>query len=192
MARAEAISAIGMTEPGAGSDLAGIRTRAVPQGQGWRNNGQKIFISNGQLADLVLLAAKTDPDQGAKGVSLLLVDTQTPGFSRGRRLEKPSMHAQGTIKLFFTDVDVGPDALLGPPGSGFKAMMKELPQERLLVVIAAVAAMESAVQWTRNPVAPPASGLRCNVFRQFVRKPIEATHLKRQPYTLPFPMVTIR
>jgi len=124
MARGEAISAIGMTEPGAGSDLAGIRTRAVPQGEGWRINGQKIFISNGQLADLVLLAAKTDPDQGAKGVSLLLVDTQTPGFSRGRRLEKLGMHAQDTIKLFFTDVEVGPDALLGPAGSGFNSMMK--------------------------------------------------------------------
>ena len=109
---------------GAGSDPAGIRTRVVPRGQGWRINGQKIFISNGQLADLVLLAAKTDPDQGAKGVSLLLVDTQTPGFSRGRRLEKLGMHAQDTSELFFTDVDVGPDALLGPAGSGFNAMMK--------------------------------------------------------------------
>jgi len=153
MARGEVISAIGMTEPGAGSDLAGIRTRAVPRGQGWRINGQKIFISNGQLADLVLLAAKTDPDQGAKGVSLLLVDTQTPGFSRGRRLEKLGMHAQDTSELFFTDMDVGPDALLGAAGSGFKAMMKELPQERLLVAIVAVAAMEAAVQWTRDHVA---------------------------------------
>jgi len=124
MAGGEVISAIGMTEPGAGSNLAGIPTRAVPLGQGWRINGQKIFISNGQLADLVLLAAKTDPDQGAKGVSLLLVDTQTPGFSRGRRLEKLGMHAQDTIKLFFTDVEVGPDALLGPAGSGFNSMMK--------------------------------------------------------------------
>jgi len=118
-----------MTEPGAGSDLAGIRTRAVPHGQGWRINGQKILISNGQLADLVLLAAKTDPKQGARGVSLLLVDTQPPGYSRGRRLEKLGMLAQDTSDLFFTDVDVGPDALLGPAGSGFKAMMKELPQE---------------------------------------------------------------
>jgi len=153
MARGEIISAIGMTEPGAGSDLAGIRTRAVPHGQGWRINGQKIFISNGQLADLVLLAAKTDPDQGARGVSLLLVDTHTPGYSRGRRLEKLGMHAQDTSELFFTDMDVGPDALLGPAGSGFKAMMQELPQERLLLAIAAVAAMESAVQWTRDHVA---------------------------------------
>ena len=153
MARGEVISAIGMTEPGAGSDLAAIRTRADPHEGGWRINGQKIFISNGQIADLVLLAAKTDPGQGAKGVSLLLVDTNTPGFSRGRRLEKLGMHAQDTSELYFSDVDVGPDALLGTAGAGFKAMMKELPQERLLVAIAAVAAMEAGVQWAREHVA---------------------------------------
>ena len=153
MVRGEVIAAIGMTEPGAGSDLAGIRTRAEPHGSGWRINGQKIFISNGQIADLVLVAAKTDPNQTAKGVSLLLVDTQTPGFSRGRRLDKLGMHAQDTSELFFTDVDVGPEALLGAAGAGFKAMMNELPQERLLVAITAVAAMEAGVQWTRDHVA---------------------------------------
>jgi acyl-CoA dehydrogenase len=152
MARGEVIAAIGMTEPGAGSDLAGIRTQAVPMGAGWRINGQKIFISNGQLADLVLLAAKTDAERGAKGVSLLLVDTQTPGFSRGRRLDKLGMAAQDTSELFFTDMDVGPDALLGSEGGGFKAMMQELPQERLLVAITAVAAMEAGVVWTRDHV----------------------------------------
>lgn len=153
MASGEVIGAIGMTEPGAGSDLAAIRTRADPHDGGWRINGQKIFISNGQIADLVLLAAKTDPGLGAKGVSLLLVDTNTPGFSRGRRLEKLGMHAQDTSELYFSDVDVGPDALLGTAGAGFKAMMKELPQERLLVAIAAVAAMEAGVQWAREHVA---------------------------------------
>ena len=153
MASGEVIGAIGMTEPGAGSDLAAIRTRADPHEGGWRINGQKIFISNGQIADLVLLAAKTDPGQGAKGVSLLLVDANTPGFSRGRRLEKLGMHAQDTSELYFSDVDVGPDALLGTAGAGFKAMMKELPQERLLVAIAAVAAMEAGVQWAREHVA---------------------------------------
>jgi alkylation response protein AidB-like acyl-CoA dehydrogenase len=153
MASGEVIGAIGMTEPGAGSDLAAIRTRADPHDGGWRINGQKIFISNGQIADLVLLAAKTDPGQGAKGVSLLLVDTNTPGFSRGRRLEKLGMHAQDTSELYFSDVEVGPDALLGTAGAGFKAMMKELPQERLLVAIAAVAAMEAGVQWAREHVA---------------------------------------
>lgn len=153
MASGEVIGAIGMTEPGAGSDLAAIRTRADPRDGGWRINGQKIFISNGQIADLVLLAAKTDPGQGAKGVSLLLVDANAPGFSRGRRLEKLGMHAQDTSELYFSDVDVGPDALLGTAGAGFKAMMKELPQERLLVAIAAVAAMEAGVQWAREHVA---------------------------------------
>ncbi|HRD98726.1 MAG TPA: acyl-CoA dehydrogenase family protein [Rubrivivax sp.] len=153
MASGEVISAIGMTEPGAGSDLAGIRTRAEPHAGGWRINGQKIFISNGQIADLVLVAVKTDASQGAKGVSLMLVDTQTPGFSRGRRLEKLGMHAQDTSELYFTDVDVGPQALLGEAGGGFKAMMKELPQERLLVAISAVAAMEAGVQWAREHVA---------------------------------------
>jgi alkylation response protein AidB-like acyl-CoA dehydrogenase len=153
MASGEVIGAIGMTEPGAGSDLAAIRTRADPHEGGWRINGQKIFISNGQIADLVLLAAKTDPGQGAKGVSLLLVDANTPGFSRGRRLEKLGMHAQDTSELYFSDVEVGPDALLGTAGAGFKAMMKELPQERLLVAIAAVAAMEAGVQWAREHVA---------------------------------------
>ena len=153
MASGEVIGAIGMTEPGAGSDLAAIRTRADPHEGGWRINGQKIFISNGQIADLVLLAAKTDPGQGAKGVSLLLVDANTPGFSRGRRLEKLGMHAQDTSELYFSDVDVGPDALLGTAGAGFKAMMKELPQERLLVAISAVAAMEAGVQWAREHVA---------------------------------------
>lgn len=153
LASGEVISAIGMTEPGAGSDLAGIRTRAEPHAGGWRINGQKIFISNGQIADLVLVAVKTDASQGAKGVSLMLVDTQTPGFSRGRRLEKLGMHAQDTSELYFTDVDVGPQALLGQAGGGFKAMMKELPQERLLVAISAVAAMEAGVQWAREHVA---------------------------------------
>lgn len=152
MVRGETIGAIGMTEPGAGSDLASIRTQAVRQGSGWRINGQKIFISNGQLADLLLLAAKTDPSAGAKGVSLFLVDTRAPGFSRGRRLDKLGMHAQDTSELFFTDVDVPAEALLGDEGGGFKAMMRELPQERLLVAITAVAAMEAAVTWTRDHV----------------------------------------
>lgn len=152
MASGEVIGAIGMTEPGAGSDLAAIRTHAAPRAGGWRINGQKLFISNGQIADLVLLAAKTDPSRGAKGVSLLLVDTALKGFSRGKRLDKLGLHAQDTSELFFTDLDVGADALLGEEGAGFKAMMNELPQERLLVAITAVAAMEAAVQWAREHV----------------------------------------
>jgi alkylation response protein AidB-like acyl-CoA dehydrogenase len=154
MVRGEIIGAIGMTEPGAGSDVAGMRTRAeredTPGGPGYRINGQKIFISNGQLCDLLVLAAKTDTTRGAKGVSLLLVDTHLPGFGRGRRLEKMGLHAQDTSELFFEDLRVGADALLGEEGRGFVQLMEQLPQERLLVAIAAVAAMESAVIWTRD------------------------------------------
>ena len=152
MARGEVIGAIGMTEPGAGSDLAAIRTTAVAQDGGWRLRGQKIFISNGQLADLLLVAAKTQPDKGAKGVSLLLADTHLPGFNRGRKLEKIGMHAQDTSELFFDDMQLPPSALLGEDGRGFAAMMQQLPQERLLVAITAVGAMEAAVQWTRDYV----------------------------------------
>jgi len=153
MVRGEVIGAIGMTEPGAGSDLAAIRTQAERDEDDWRINGQKIFISNGQIADLVLLAAKTNSALGAKGTSLLIVETDRPGFSRGRRLEKVGMHAQDTSELFFTDVRVPVGNLLGEEGSGFRYMMNELPQERLLVAITAVAAMEAAVAWTREYVA---------------------------------------
>ncbi len=152
MARGEVIGAIGMTEPGAGSDLAGIRTRAVADAGGWTLSGQKIFISNGQLADLVLVAAKTDPAKGAKGVSLLLADTSLPGFQRGRRLDKLGMHAQDTSELFFDGMRLPGDALLGESGRGFACMMQQLPQERLLVAITAVGAMEAAVEWTRDYV----------------------------------------
>ncbi|MFZ4479150.1 MAG: acyl-CoA dehydrogenase family protein [Rhodoferax sp.] len=152
MARGEVIAAIGMTEPGAGSDLAAIRTHARREEQAWCINGQKIFISNGQIADLVLLAAKTDPTLGAHGVSLLLVESDRPGFSRGNRLEKVGMHAQDTSELFFSDVRVPLENLLGTEGKGFALMMKELPQERLLVAITAVAAMEAAVNWTLEHV----------------------------------------
>ncbi|NKE66306.1 acyl-CoA dehydrogenase [Ramlibacter sp. RBP-2] len=152
MARGEVITAIGMTEPGAGSDLAAIRTQARRDGGAWRIDGQKIFISNGQIADLVLLAAKTDPERGAHGVSLLLVTADRPGFARGRRLEKLGMHAQDTSELFFSDVRVPAGNLLGAEGQGFRIMMNELPQERLLVAITAVGAMEAAVEWTRQYV----------------------------------------
>jgi acyl-CoA dehydrogenase len=155
MARGEVIAAIGMTEPGAGSDLAALRTRAEPDPSHpghWRINGQKIFISNGQLCDLLLLAAKTDASRGAHGVSLLLVPTDRPGFSRGRRLDKLGMHAQDTSELYFTDLRIPFDHLLGETGQGFKYMMSELPQERLLVAITAVGAMEAAVAWTREQV----------------------------------------
>ena len=113
MASGEAIAAIGMTEPGAGSDLKNIRTTARREGDHYVINGSKIFISNGQNADLIVLAAKTDAAAGAKGVSLFVVDTRTPGFSRGRRLEKVGQHAGDTSELFFEDMRVPADALLG-------------------------------------------------------------------------------
>jgi len=157
MASGELIAAIGMSEPDAGSDLAAIRTRAVredhpdrPGGWQWRVDGQKIFISNGQIADLVLLAVKTDPTAGSRGVSLLLADSLAPGFVRGRKLDKLGMHAQDTSELFFEALRLPADRLLGEEGRGFSYLMRELPQERLLVAITAVASMEAAVEWSRS------------------------------------------
>jgi len=148
MASGEVIAAIAMTEPGTGSDLANISTRATTHNGGYLLKGQKIFISNGQLANLVLVAAKTQPELGARGVSLFLLDTSRDGFSRGRNLEKMGMHAQDTSELFFDDVWLPADCLLGREGKGFAYLMNELPQERLLVAITAVGAMESGLRWT--------------------------------------------
>lgn len=148
MARGEIITAIAMTEPGAGSDLQSIRTIARREGDEFVISGQKTFITNGQLADVVIVACKTDPDAGAKGVSLILVETDRPGFARGRNLEKVGMKAQDTSELFFDNVRVPVDNLLGREGGGFGHLMSELPQERLLVGITAVAVMEAALRWT--------------------------------------------
>ena len=152
MASGETISGICMTEPGAGSDVAAIRTRARRDGNELVVSGQKIFISNGQIADLFLVAAKTDPEAGAKGVSLVLVESDRPGFARGRNLEKIGMHAQDTSELFFDEVRVPASNLLGAEGKGFGYLMSQLPQERLLVAIGAVAAAESAIKWTLDYV----------------------------------------
>ena len=152
MASGETISGICMTEPGAGSDVAAIRTRARRDGDELVISGQKIFISNGQIADLFLVAAKTDPEAGAKGVSLVLVESDRPGFARGRNLEKIGMHAQDTSELFFDEVRVPASNLLGAEGKGFGYLMSQLPQERLLVAIGAVAAAESAIKWTLDYV----------------------------------------
>jgi acyl-CoA dehydrogenase len=148
MGSGETISGICMTEPGAGSDVAAIRTRARREGSDWVISGQKIFISNGQIADLFIVAAKTDPDAGAKGVSLILVESDRPGFARGRNLEKVGMHAQDTSELFFDEVRVPASNLLGAEGKGFGYLMTQLPQERLLVAIGAIAAAEAAIRWT--------------------------------------------
>ena len=144
----ESITAIAMTEPGAGSDLQGVKTTAVLDGEEYVINGSKTFITNGYLADLVIVVAKTDPKAGAKGTSLLLVEAGTPGFAKGKRLEKVGMKAQDTSELFFQDVRVPKENLLGQAGMGFAYLMQELPQERLTVAIGAISAAEAALQWT--------------------------------------------
>ncbi|MBF7054587.1 acyl-CoA dehydrogenase family protein [Halomonas sp. KAO] len=148
MASGEAIGAIAMTEPGAGSDLAAIKTRARRTPAGWRLEGSKIFITNGQVADLVIVCAKTDPDAGAKGVSLFLVDTSLPGFTRGQPIKKIGQHASDTAELFFDGIELPEDALLGEEGAGFAYLMQELPRERLGVGAQALGAMQGALELT--------------------------------------------
>ena len=153
MAAGETIGAVAMTEPGAGSDLQGIRTRAIRDGNQYVLNGQKTFISNGQLADLVIVVAKTDPDERAKGISLILVERGMDGFERGRNLEKVGYKAQDTSELFFNDVRVPLTNLLGPEeGQGFVQLMQQLPQERLLIAIRCATVVEAALDWTRDYV----------------------------------------
>ncbi|HEX5542535.1 MAG TPA: acyl-CoA dehydrogenase family protein [Micromonospora sp.] len=136
------ITAIAMSEPGAGSDLAGVRTTAVRDGDHWVLNGQKTFITNGEQADLVIVVAKTAPDQGAHGVSLFVVESGTPGFSRGRRLAKVGLKANDTAELFFDDCRIPADHLIGTENHGFYHLMANLPRERLGIAVAAVAAAE--------------------------------------------------
>jgi len=147
-ASGELITAIAMTEPGTGSDLQGIKTRAVRDGDDWVLNGSKTFITNGINADLVIVVACTDPDKGAQGFSLLVVEREMPGFERGRNLDKIGMKAQDTAELSFTDVRVPAANLLGEEGMGFLYLMKNLPQERLSIAVVAAAAMESALDMT--------------------------------------------
>jgi acyl-CoA dehydrogenase len=138
----EKIAAIAMTEPGTGSDLQGIRTTAVDQGDHYVLNGSKTFISNGILADLVIVVAKTDPEAGHKGFSLLVVERGMEGFERGRNLDKIGQHAQDTAELFFDNVRVPKENLLGEEGSGFLQLMTNLSQERLSIAVSAAAACE--------------------------------------------------
>lgn len=144
----ELVTAIAMTEPGAGSDLQGVKTSAVLDGDEWIINGSKTFITNGQHADVVIVVAKTDPDAGAKGTSLILVDAGTPGFEKGTNLEKIGMKAQDTSELFFQDVRVPKGNLLGEAGMGFIYLMQELPQERLSVGVNAIASARSILEQT--------------------------------------------
>jgi acyl-CoA dehydrogenase len=148
MAKGEVITAIAMTEPGTGSDLQGVRTTALKKGNELVINGQKTFITNGGLADLIIVVAKTDTSAGAKGVSLVLVEADREGFKRGRNLKKIGQNAQDTAELFFEDVRVPPSNILGEEGRGFACLMNQLPRERLLVSIGAVAMMEAALGWT--------------------------------------------
>ncbi len=150
MASGESIAAIAMSEPGAGSDLQGIRTRAVKDGDHYVVNGSKTFISNGHIADLVLLVCKTDPQAGARGTSLLMIETpELPGFRRGRILDKIGQKAQDTAELFFDDVRVPVSNLLGAEeGRGFAQLMQQLPFERTIIAVSAVAVIERAVELT--------------------------------------------
>ncbi|WP_210504412.1 acyl-CoA dehydrogenase family protein [Nocardioides xinjiangensis] len=136
------VTAIAMTEPGAGSDLQGIRTTAVDAGDHYVLNGSKTFISNGILSDLVVVVCRTDPEAGHQGISLLVVERGMEGFERGRNLAKMGLHAQDTAELSFTDVRVPKENLLGPEGSGFVSLMENLPQERISIGCIAVAAVE--------------------------------------------------
>lgn len=150
MARGELVGAIAMTEPGAGSDLQGVRTRAELRDGRYRINGSKTFITNGLLAGLILVVCKTDPAQGARGTSILIVETRDcAGFRVGRVLDKMGMKAQDTSELFFDDVTVPQDALLGGrEGQGFYQLMGDLPYERLIIGLAALACMEGAYEAT--------------------------------------------
>ena len=144
----ETVMAIGMTEPIAGSDLQGIQTKAERDGNHFVLNGQKVWISNGQIADLYIIACKTDPKEGAKGISLILVEGDREGFKRGKNLEKIGYKAQDTSELFFEDVRVPITNLLGQEGRGFAQLMQQLPQERLVVAIRCATALEAALSET--------------------------------------------
>lgn len=150
MVSGEMVGALAMTEPSTGSDVQSIKTKAVKDGNAYRLSGQKTFITNGQHANLIIVAAKTDPSEGAKGVSLVVVETDgAAGFSRGRNLEKVGLHASDTSELFFDDVEIPPENILGgDEGQGFYQLMQQLPQERLIIACGALGAIEGAVERT--------------------------------------------
>jgi acyl-CoA dehydrogenase len=148
MVSGEVVAAIAMTEPGAGSDLQAMRTSAILQDEHYLLNGSKTFISNGQHADLVVLAVKTDPQARAKGVSLLLVDSKLEGFKKGSNLDKIGLHCQDTSELFFDQVQVPKDQLLGQAGQGFVYLMQELPRERTAIAATALGAIRGSIDIT--------------------------------------------
>jgi len=146
------ITAVAMTEPGIGSDLASMSTSAIRDGDTYTVNGSKTFITNGINADLIITAVKTDPSQRHKGVSLVILERGMDGFERGRNLDKVGLHSQDTAELFFNDVQVPAANLLGQEGNGFLHLVHNLPQERLSIAVAAVAAAEAALGWTLDYV----------------------------------------
>jgi len=152
LASGETISAIAMTEPGAGSDLAGVATRAELDGDEYVISGAKTFITNGVMADLIVVVAKTDPAAGSRGVTLFLVERDMPGFSGGKALRKVGLHAQDTAEFSLENVRVPASAALGPINSGFKLLMSELAQERLSIAVGAVASAEAGLEWTLDYV----------------------------------------
>ncbi len=148
MVSGEYIGAIGFTEPGTGSDLANIKTRAEKHGNGWKINGQKTFITNGQNADIVVTACVTDPTKGAKGISVIVIEAGMEGFKKGRNLHKIGQHANDTAELSFEDVIVPAENLLGNEGHGFFYMMDKLAQERLTLSVHTQARAEAVLEWT--------------------------------------------
>jgi acyl-CoA dehydrogenase len=154
MVDGSAISAIAMTEPGAGSDLQGMKTLARAEGNGWKLSGSKTYITNGQAADLIIVAARTTEEGGAKGISLFLVGAGDEGFGRGRNLDKIGLHGNDTSELFFDEVKLPADRLLGAENEGFIMLMKQLPQERLSIAVqsqaAAQRAFDEAVKFTSD------------------------------------------
>jgi len=148
MAAGEMIGAIAMSEPGAGSDLQSVKTTAIKKGDKYVVNGSKTFITNGWNCDLVIVVAKTDPAKGAKGTSLVVVDTAMKGFEKGKRLKKMGLKGQDTAELFFDNVEVPAENLLGQENNGFIYLMQELPWERMQIAIGAAAKSEAALRWT--------------------------------------------
>ncbi len=148
MVAGAAIGAIAMTEPSGGSDVQSIKTTAIRDGDDYVINGQKVFITNGQMSDFIIVACKTDPTKGAKGTSLILVEAGRAGFSRGQNLEKIGWKAQDTSELFFDNVRVPVSNLIGVEGNGFVQLMQQLPQERLLQAIRCASIIEAALDWT--------------------------------------------
>jgi alkylation response protein AidB-like acyl-CoA dehydrogenase len=171
MAAGEMIGAIAMSEPGAGSDLQAIKTTALRKEGGYVLNGSKTFITNGWNCDLVIVVAKTDPTKGAKGTSLVVVDTSMKGFSKGKRLKKMGLKGQDTAELFFDNVEVPAENLLGQENNGFIYLMQELPWERMQIAIGAAAKCEAALGWTiayvndRKAFGKPVAGFQNTRFK---------------------------